>query len=46
MEVGRGSGRVLVLPFLVVDVTFLSANLFKIVEGGWFPLVLGSPVWW
>ena len=31
----------LVLPFLVIDATFFSANLLKIVEGGWFPLVLG-----
>ncbi|HET7717016.1 MAG TPA: potassium transporter Kup [Bauldia sp.] len=32
---------ILVLPFLVIDLTFFSANLLKIVEGGWFPLVLG-----
>ena len=31
----------LVLPFLIIDSTFLSANLLKIVEGGWFPLLLG-----
>ena len=31
----------LVAPFLVIDLTFLSANLLKIVEGGWFPLALG-----
>jgi KUP system potassium uptake protein len=27
----------LMLPFLFVDFTFLSANLLKIVEGGWMP---------
>ncbi len=28
--------------FLVVEFTFLAANLLKIVEGGWVPLVLGG----
>jgi KUP system potassium uptake protein len=28
--------------FLVVDLGFFSANLLKIVEGGWFPLVVGG----
>jgi KUP system potassium uptake protein len=32
----------LIAPFLVIDLTFLSANLLKIVEGGWFPLLLGG----
>ncbi len=27
--------------FLVVDLVFFSSNLLKIVEGGWFPLVVG-----
>jgi KUP system potassium uptake protein len=31
----------LALPFLIIDVTFLSANLLKIVDGGWFPVALG-----
>ena len=31
----------LILPFLAIDLTFLVANLLKIVEGGWFPLALG-----
>ncbi len=30
--------------FLVGDVAFLSANLFKIAEGGWFPLLIASIV--
>jgi KUP system potassium uptake protein len=34
----------LMLPFLFIDVTFLSANLLKIVEGGWMPLALGALV--
>ena len=32
----------LTAAFLVVDVAFLSANAFKIEEGGWFPLVAGA----
>jgi KUP system potassium uptake protein len=34
----------LMLPFLFIDFTFLSANLLKIVEGGWMPLALGTLV--
>jgi KUP system potassium uptake protein len=35
---------VLIAPFLFIDLTFLSANLLKIVEGGWVPLALGGAV--
>jgi KUP system potassium uptake protein len=28
--------------FLAVDVTFLAANLLKVVDGGWVPLTLGA----
>jgi KUP system potassium uptake protein len=34
----------LIVPFLVVDLTFLTANMLKIVEGGWIPLVLGAVI--
>jgi KUP system potassium uptake protein len=34
----------LIVPFLVIDLTFLSANLLKVVEGGWVPLALGGAV--
>ena len=34
----------LIAPFLFIDLTFLSANLLKIVEGGWMPLALGGVV--
>jgi KUP system potassium uptake protein len=30
--------------FLVVDVGFFGANLFKIVDGGWLPLTLGGTI--
>jgi KUP system potassium uptake protein len=32
----------LMVPFLVVDLTFLMANLLKVVEGGWVPLAFGG----
>ena len=28
--------------FFLIDLTFFSANLLKIVDGGWFPLVIGA----
>jgi len=28
--------------FFVIDITFFAANLLKIIEGGWFPLLLGG----
>ena len=31
----------LIAPFLLIDLSFLAANLLKIVEGGWVPLALG-----
>jgi KUP system potassium uptake protein len=34
----------LCVVFLVVDLAFFSATLFKIPEGGWFPLVVGVVV--
>ena len=30
--------------FLVVDVTFFSANIVKVPAGGWFPLVVGAVI--
>ena len=32
----------LMVPFLVIDLTFLAANLLKVVEGGWVPLAFGG----
>jgi KUP system potassium uptake protein len=31
----------LVVPLIVVDVTFFSANMLKLAEGGWVPLLFG-----
>ena len=33
---------VLIAPFLIVDVSFVIANLAKIESGGWVPVMLGS----
>jgi KUP system potassium uptake protein len=32
----------LMAPFLFIDLSFLGANLLKVVEGGWVPLALGG----
>jgi len=34
----------LIAPFLFIDLTFLGANLLKVVEGGWVPLASGGLV--
>src|ERR1700738_2684593 len=34
----------LIAPFLFLDLIFLSANLLKVLEGGWVPLALGAVV--
>ena len=34
----------LMAPFLFIDLSFLGANLLKVVEGGWVPLALGGLV--
>ncbi len=34
----------LIVPFLLIDLTFLSANMLKVIEGGWVPLALGGVV--
>ena len=43
---GRAKYGVLaaLLVFLAIEATFLSSNLTKIVAGGWFPLALGSVI--
>ena len=34
----------LMLPFILIDLTFLTANMLKVIEGGWVPLALGGIV--
>ena len=41
----RWRARALTGALLVVDVAFFSANLIKIEEGGWFPIVVGIGVY-
>ena len=36
-----GLAAMVCAPFLVVDCSFLGANVFKIIHGGWFPLTVG-----
>ena len=31
-----------VIPLMIVDLAFLSANVVKIPDGGWFPLLIGA----
>jgi len=38
------AGAALIAPFLLLDLTFLCANLLKVFEGGWVPLALGGVV--
>ena len=32
----------LMLPFLFIDATFLTANMLKVLHGGWVPLLIGG----
>src|SRR3981189_3048767 len=41
---GWGSAGFLIAPLVVVDAMFLSANLLKLVEGAWVPLLLGTAI--
>ncbi|MDN3278633.1 potassium transporter Kup [Frankia sp. RB7] len=35
------TAAVVILPFVMVDMTFFSANLLKLLEGAWVPLLFG-----
>ncbi len=32
------------VPFLLIDLTFLGANLLKVFQGGWVPLLIGAMI--
>lgn len=34
----------LILPFLVIDLIFFGANILRVVEGGWLPLVVAGAI--
>jgi KUP system potassium uptake protein len=36
------AAALLIVPFIVIDLTFLAANMLKIVDGGWVPLAIGG----
>jgi len=40
----KWAAAALIVPFLFIDLTFLSANMLKVIEGGWVPLALGGAV--
>ena len=31
-------------PFMLIDLTFLTANMLKVLDGGWMPLALGAAI--
>ncbi len=39
---GLAKGILIAGPLLLVDLSFLGANLLKVADGGWFPLVIGA----
>jgi len=43
---GWGTPKIFAIigAFFVIDLAFFSANTFKIIEGGWFPLLVGGIV--
>jgi len=47
-----GHALAIFIPFVMIDLIFFSANALKIVDGGWFPLAVGTGVfiimttWW
>jgi KUP system potassium uptake protein len=38
------TAALIIVPFLLIDMTFLGANLLKVFDGGWMPLALGGLV--
>jgi KUP system potassium uptake protein len=38
------AAALLMVPFLLIDLTFLGANLLKVFHGGWVPLLIGAAV--
>jgi KUP system potassium uptake protein len=36
------TATLVIVPFMIVELIFLAANMLKIVEGGWIPLLIGG----
>jgi KUP system potassium uptake protein len=47
-----GSALLFYIPFVIIDLSFFSANVVKVAAGGWFPLAVGTGLfaimttWW
>jgi len=47
-----GHALAIFVPFVIIDLTFFSSSAVKIIDGGWFPLAVGTGVfiimttWW
>ncbi|HEX9161526.1 MAG TPA: potassium transporter Kup [Thermoanaerobaculia bacterium] len=39
-----GAVAAFAVPFLIIDLSFFAANVVKVFEGGWFPLLVGISV--
>jgi KUP system potassium uptake protein len=39
-----GTVLAMAIPFLVIDLSFFGANIVKVADGGWFPLLVGISV--
>ncbi|MFL3023496.1 MAG: potassium transporter Kup [Methylophilaceae bacterium] len=39
---GRLKTGLLITFFLIIDLTFFGANIIKVFDGGWFPILIGS----
>tara|TARA_B100000035_G_scaffold315484_1_gene336952 strand:+ start:9690 stop:11567 length:1878 start_codon:yes stop_codon:yes gene_type:complete len=39
---GRFKTGLLITFFLIIDLTFFGANIIKVFDGGWFPILIGS----
>ena len=40
----RGWAMLVVIPFLAIDLMFFGANLLRVIQGGWVPLVIGAAI--
>ncbi|KQS03285.1 potassium transport protein Kup [Sphingomonas sp. Leaf357] len=41
---GRPLALAVILPFLTLDLVFFGANILRVVEGGWVPLVIAAAI--
>ncbi len=41
---GRPAALALIVPFLMLDCVFFGANILRVIEGGWVPLVIAGAI--